>query len=52
MGIQWASTLIGCVAIVMIPVPVLFYVFGRKIREKSRFAPAVDLPIGRTELKV
>lgn len=38
MKIQWASTLLGCVAIAMIPVPFLFYKYGKKIREKSKFA--------------
>lgn len=39
MGIQWASTLLGCIAIVLVPVPVWFYLRGGKIREKSKFAP-------------
>lgn len=43
MGIEWASTLLGCVAVVLIPMPVVFYIFGKKIRGKSKFAPAPDL---------
>lgn len=39
MGVQWAGTLLGCVALVMVPVPVLFYLKGAKIRERSTFAP-------------
>lgn len=39
MGIQWAGTLLGCVAVVLVPLPVLFYLKGAKIREKSTFAP-------------
>jgi MFS transporter, DHA1 family, multidrug resistance protein len=39
MGIQWASTLLGCVAAVLIPIPVIFYLYGAKIRQKSSFAP-------------
>ena len=39
MGIQWAGTLLGCVAVVLIPVPIWFYLRGAKIREKSTFAP-------------
>ncbi|KAK6458477.1 putative transporter [Scheffersomyces xylosifermentans] len=38
MKIQWASTLLGCIAIIMIPVPFLFYKFGRTLRDKSKFA--------------
>lgn len=39
MGIQWAATLLGCIATVLVPVPVWFYLRGAKIREKSQFAP-------------
>lgn len=43
MGIQWASTLLGCVAFICIPMPIAFYLFGKKIRAKSKFAPAPDI---------
>lgn len=39
MGIQWASTVLGCVAVALIPIPVLFYMYGHKLRAKSSFAP-------------
>lgn len=39
MGIQWASTLLGCVAAVLVPIPVLFYLYGHKLRARSSFAP-------------
>ncbi|KAL9092314.1 MAG: hypothetical protein Q9165_004488 [Trypethelium subeluteriae] len=39
MGIQWAGTLLGCVAAALVPLPILFYLRGAKIREKSAFAP-------------
>jgi DHA1 family multidrug resistance protein-like MFS transporter len=38
MGIEWAATLLGCVAAVMVPVPIWFYLQGAKIREKSAYA--------------
>lgn len=38
MGIQWAGTLIGCVGIILAPVPFLFYKFGKKLRQKSKYA--------------
>lgn len=41
MGIQYAGTLLGCVAILLIPIPVCFYLYGRKLREKSRFSPTM-----------
>lgn len=43
MGIQWAATLIGCVAVVLAPMPIFFYLYGKKIRAKSNFAPAPDI---------
>ncbi|CAN9440322.1 unnamed protein product [Alternaria sp. RS040] len=43
MGIQWASTLLGCVAAVLVPMPVVFYIYGKKIRGRSTFAPAPDI---------
>ena len=43
LGIEWAATLLGCLAAVMVPIPVLFYLYGAKIRRKSTFAPSLDL---------
>lgn len=33
----------GCVALVLVPMPVIFYLYGKKIRAKSKFAPAPDI---------
>ncbi|KAK7748004.1 hypothetical protein SLS53_001256 [Cytospora paraplurivora] len=41
MGIQWASTLLGCVAAVLVPIPVIFLLYGRKIRSKSKLAASL-----------
>jgi hypothetical protein len=41
LGIEWASTLLGCLAVLCIPIPVLFYLFGKKLRQKSKFAPTM-----------
>ncbi|KAJ5179669.1 hypothetical protein N7492_002879 [Penicillium capsulatum] len=38
LGVNWASTLLGCVAVCLIPIPVLFYFYGPRIRAKSKFA--------------
>ncbi|BAE62327.1 unnamed protein product [Aspergillus oryzae RIB40] len=43
LGIQWAGTLLGCIAVVMIPIPVLFLVFGPRLRQRSRLAPAMGV---------
>ena len=39
MGIQWASTLLGCVAAALVPIPIIFYYYGPRIRAKSAYAP-------------
>lgn len=36
--IKWAATLLGCVALVMIPVPFLFYKYGKRLRSGSKYA--------------
>jgi MFS transporter, DHA1 family, multidrug resistance protein len=39
LGVNWAGTLLGCVAIVLVPIPVVFIIYGARIRERSAFAP-------------
>lgn len=39
MGIEWAATLLGCVAVVLAPIPFIFYKYGARIRAKSAYAP-------------
>ncbi|KAH0368844.1 MFS general substrate transporter, partial [Aureobasidium melanogenum] len=43
MGIQWAGTLLGCFAFLLVPLPVLFYLKGAQIRGKSKFAPTFPI---------
>ncbi|KAB8235167.1 MFS transporter [Aspergillus alliaceus] len=35
LGIQWACTVLGCVAAVLIPMPLLLYLYGIRIRSRS-----------------
>lgn len=35
LGVEWACTVLGCVAAILIPVPVLLYVYGARIRLSS-----------------
>jgi MFS transporter, DHA1 family, multidrug resistance protein len=39
LGVDWASTLLGFLTTAMIPVPILFYVYGKRIRAIHKFAP-------------
>jgi MFS transporter, DHA1 family, multidrug resistance protein len=41
MGVKWASTLIGGVALLLAPMPFIFYKYGPRIRQKSQFAPCI-----------
>ncbi|KAJ5651560.1 MFS general substrate transporter [Penicillium longicatenatum] len=42
MGIQWAGTLLGFMAAIMVPIPVLFYVYGGRLRRMSKLAPVQE----------
>ncbi|CAI6337640.1 unnamed protein product [Periconia digitata] len=39
LGVAWASSLLGFLCVGLFPVPFLFYIFGKKIRQKSRYSP-------------
>ena len=39
LGVNWANTLLGYVALLMVPIPVIFWRYGAKIRTRSSFAP-------------
>ncbi|KAI1432354.1 major facilitator superfamily transporter [Xylaria sp. CBS 124048] len=45
LGIQYASTLLGGFAVLLIPIPILFYMYGHKIRAKSSFSPTLPGPV-------
>ncbi|KAF2089566.1 putative MSF drug transporter, partial [Saccharata proteae CBS 121410] len=40
MGVAWGISVFGFVAIALIPIPYLFYVFGRRIRARGKFSRA------------
>ena len=39
LGVNWAGTLLGFVALLLVPIPVVFWRYGAKIRARSKFAP-------------
>ncbi|CAK5271079.1 unnamed protein product [Mycena citricolor] len=45
MGVNWAATLLGGVGLLLAPSPFLFYKYGARIRQRSKFAPCLDLKI-------
>jgi len=40
LGIEWASSLLGFIALALMPVPWAFFKFGKQIRAKSRYETA------------
>lgn len=41
LGTQWASSVLGFIALVLAPVPLVLMKYGPKLRERSRFTPAL-----------
>ncbi|KAI9735398.1 MAG: hypothetical protein M1818_006404 [Claussenomyces sp. TS43310] len=39
LGVPWATSLLGFLCVALMPVPVLFYVYGAKLRKLSKFSP-------------
>lgn len=39
LGVAWAGSLLAFLGVAMIPVPILFYVYGKRIRKMSKRAP-------------
>lgn len=37
LGLGWGNTLLGFLCILMIPLPVLFYRFGKRLRKMEKF---------------
>ena len=39
-GVDWASTIFGCVAVLLVPVPFIFFLYGRSIRARGQWSKA------------
>lgn len=39
LGVDWATSLLGFLTVAMFPVPILFYIYGEKIRAMSHYSP-------------
>jgi multidrug resistance protein len=42
MGFHWASTFLALLCLVMAPFPYLFFIYGKRLRRRSRFASASE----------
>lgn len=41
LGVDWASSLLGFITIAMIPIPVVFFIYGKRIRAMSKYSPTL-----------
>ena len=39
LGVPWATSLLAFLCVALVPVPVLFFIYGKKLRSMSRFSP-------------
>ena len=39
LGVAWATSLLGFLTIAFFPVPILFFIYGKRIREMSKYSP-------------
>jgi hypothetical protein len=39
LGVQWATLVLGFIALGLMPVPLLFFIYGARIRKLSKFVP-------------
>ena len=39
LGVPWATSLLGFLTVLLYPAPIVFYIYGKKIRSWSRFSP-------------
>lgn len=41
LGVGWATSLLGFLAVAFVPVPILFFIYGAKLRKLSKFTPTL-----------
>ena len=39
LGVDWATSLLGFLTVAFLPVPILFYIYGKKLRGLSKYSP-------------
>lgn len=48
LGVDWAGSLLGFLAVAFLPIPFLFYAFGPRLRKMSKYAPT-DLKVPKKD---
>ncbi|KAF6217424.1 hypothetical protein HO133_006894 [Letharia lupina] len=41
LGVDWATSLLGFLTVAFLPMPILFFIYGKKLREFSRYSPTM-----------
>ncbi|KAI0385484.1 MFS general substrate transporter [Hypomontagnella monticulosa] len=41
-GTHWTMTLLGCIAVILLPAPLIFWRYGRKLRSRSPYAKSPE----------
>lgn len=41
LGVAWATSLLGFLTVAFLPVPILFFIFGKKLRALSKYSPDI-----------
>ncbi len=41
LGVNWATSLLGFLTVAFLPVPILFFIYGKKLRGLSRYSPNI-----------
>ena len=39
LGVDWASSLLGFITAAMVPIPIVFFIYGKRIRAMSKYSP-------------
>jgi hypothetical protein len=42
LGAEWAASLLGFIAVAQVPIPIVFYVFGKRIRGRWKSSQKID----------
>ena len=41
LGVDWATSLLGFLTVAFLPVPILFFIYGKKLRSLSKYSPDI-----------
>lgn len=39
LGVNWATSLLGFLTAALVPVPIIFYIYGERLRKMSKYSP-------------